>query len=240
MAGSWRVAKPLIVLRDQLNALYPNRNKASDGTIGDAAHQATPSDHNPDANGVVKALDITHDPKNGLDIGQLFEQLRSSRDGRISYIIANKKIMVAPYWESPYPYAGSDPHTNHIHISVRGNFDDESKWKLKEEEVLLANKGDIDKFCRNVLRREPTKEDYVRIGWPYKRMVEDYVEGEELFKKINNWIARTAAAAELERERDKNLYPEIEKLRKEVKDAQVKADPQLASKLDKIKEILRG
>ena len=58
---AWRLARSLETLRAQINALSPNRSKASDGTIGDAAHSARTSDHNPDGGGVVRALDLTHD-----------------------------------------------------------------------------------------------------------------------------------------------------------------------------------
>jgi len=115
---SWRVAYSLLVLRDQIDDLYPGRSKASDGTIGDAAHQAEQSDHNPDANGVVRALDITHDPLHGCDIDKLSDALCMAQDNRVNYIIANRLITGPNYgwiWDS---YDGADPHTNHIHISV--------------------------------------------------------------------------------------------------------------------------
>jgi hypothetical protein len=115
---SWRVANSLLVLRDQIDALYPGRNKESDGTIGDAAHQATASDHNPDAYGVVHALDITHDPSHGLDIELLADSLCASQDERISYIIANEQITGPAYDWKWANYDGSDPHTNHLHLSV--------------------------------------------------------------------------------------------------------------------------
>lgn len=56
----WRVAKSLLILRDQINQYAPHRNKDSDGTIGDEHHAHTNSDHNPqviDGNiGVVTAV----------------------------------------------------------------------------------------------------------------------------------------------------------------------------------------
>jgi len=124
----WRVARSLLTLRDQVNAAHPRRDKASDGTIGDAAHAATVSDHNPDAYGVVRALDLDHDPDGAtyadkLDAHALADALVASRDSRISYVISRGRIArsypkgtVAPFaWA---PYTGTDPHTSHVHVSV--------------------------------------------------------------------------------------------------------------------------
>lgn len=127
---AWRLAESLITLRNQVNIAWPNRNKASDGTIGDAAHQNTVSDHNPNRAGVVCALDLTHDPANGLDIGKLGEALAASRDNRIKYLIADRRILIPSagwYWQA---YYGSNPHTSHIHISVGGNYDDKRNWSI--------------------------------------------------------------------------------------------------------------
>lgn len=130
---SWRLAKSLATLRDQINAKYPNRSKSDDGTIGDARHQASVSDHNPDSGGVVRAMDITHDPAHGMDTYALAETLRLNRDPRIKYVISNGRIWssgVAPYsWRA---YGGSNRHDRHVHISVVADkrADDTSPWKL--------------------------------------------------------------------------------------------------------------
>ena len=132
----WRVAKALLKLRGQIDAQYPKRSKKSDGSIGDAAHASRNSDHNPwiqDAgNGVVSAIDITHDPKCGLDTWKLAEELRVERDPRIKYVISNKRIWSAttqPYsWRK---YTGSNPHSEHMHVSVKStksHYDDDSEW----------------------------------------------------------------------------------------------------------------
>lgn len=86
---AWRLAKSLERLRAQVNDIYPSRSKLSDGTIGDAAHSKRKSDHNPDKDGVVKAIDLTHDPLNGLDCGKLMQALVEGKDRRISYMIFN-------------------------------------------------------------------------------------------------------------------------------------------------------
>ena len=126
---TWRLDKSLEKLRTQVNITYPNRSKLSDGTIGDTAHASTVSDHNPDANGVVRAMDITHDPVHGLDIQNLADGLRDSRDSRIKYIIANSRIFIPPNW-SWQAYSGSNPHSKHMHISIKGNYDDTKNWSI--------------------------------------------------------------------------------------------------------------
>jgi hypothetical protein len=129
-----RIARSLDVLRAQVNARYPNRSKLGDGWIGDAAHQPTQSDHNPNSAGVVTALDITHDPGRGVDTWALAEILRSRKDPRIKYVISNGRIfssVVSPWqWR---PYNGANKHAHHLHISVMGDaalYDLASEWTL--------------------------------------------------------------------------------------------------------------
>lgn len=128
---AWDVADSLIALKDQLNAAFPNRSKVSDGFIGDAAHQSRDSDHNPwwEYRGryYVTAFDVTHDPAAGADGHKLSSALVTAKDPRIKYLIWNGMI-----WDSrwvvrgsvnnkpwtPLWYLGSDPHTNHVHVSV--------------------------------------------------------------------------------------------------------------------------
>src|SRR6266508_1112076 len=116
---SFRLARSLETLRQQIDQLAPNRDKDSDGWIGDASHQAHKSEHNPDANGVVRALDITNDPAHGVDSQALAEQLRQSKDPRILYLISNRRIASSEVdaWTWRH-YGGQNPHDHHMHISV--------------------------------------------------------------------------------------------------------------------------
>jgi hypothetical protein len=80
----------IAVLR-QATALVPKRKKASDGLLPSAAHiKANPnSDHN-----TGLAVDLTHDPKAGIDCAVIFEKLMSAfptlssirRFGRVSWL----------------------------------------------------------------------------------------------------------------------------------------------------------
>jgi hypothetical protein len=141
---TWRVANSLIHLREQINAKWPHRSKASDGTIGNAEHQTRDSDHNPwvrdGKQGVVTALDITNDPINGVVSEEIAEAIRLSHDPRVKYIISNKKI-AASYnvhgekaWEWR-PYFGANPHNHHCHISVvseKLKYDSVVDWKFQK------------------------------------------------------------------------------------------------------------
>lgn len=156
---SWYVAQSLEVLRKQFNETYPNRSKASDGGIGDAAHASRDSDHNPwlriASRGVVTARDFTHDPAHGMDIDRLTDELQASRDPRIKYIIANGWIMDTRPGYNPWnwvKYHGSNPHNKHFHISVKPeNCNDDSPW-------------DLASFRKNVTPDPVASEDLIVMG----------------------------------------------------------------------------
>lgn len=136
MAKEWRVAKGLLKLREQINAQYPDRKKDSDGTIGNAEHSARESDHNPDGNGVVHALDTTHDPAHDFDSYAFSDMLIRQRDPRIKYVISNRRIASGPAGPQPWvwrKYTGKNPHDHHNHVSIRYDAryaDDETPWVL--------------------------------------------------------------------------------------------------------------
>src|SRR5688572_4669221 len=125
---AWRLARSLSVYIDQINQVAPQRSRASDGTLGDPAHQDRTSDHNPKLIAglgrvpVVTAADITHDPARNCDMGQIAESLRMSRDYRIKYVIFNRRIF-SSYAAAGFPpwawrrYTGANPHTVHGHMS---------------------------------------------------------------------------------------------------------------------------
>lgn len=115
MARYYRAAS-LTTLVEQVNRLWPNRDKTSDGWIGDPSHQARKSDHNPDYdwpwNGVVRAQDID---KDGIDVAALLRAVTT--DPRVAYVIWNGQIWTpARGW---YKYTGPNPHKTHIHVSIK-------------------------------------------------------------------------------------------------------------------------
>lgn len=123
---AWRLAESLRILRDQINAAYPDRRKSDDGTIGDEHHAAAASDHNPNPAGVVRAMDITHDPAHGVDTYALADYMRAHPDPRARYIISNRRIAGSPAYVkenggTPWTWARytlKNAHDHHVHISV--------------------------------------------------------------------------------------------------------------------------
>lgn len=98
--------------------------------MGDPAHQGRKSDHN---DGL--AIDLTHDPGSGFDAGRLAEALRrqmsGAPQGRITYIIWNRQIASIKRAWAWRPYTGSNPHTSHVHISIKATARNETRpWKL--------------------------------------------------------------------------------------------------------------
>jgi hypothetical protein len=117
-------------LREQFDDTYPDRDRTSDGWIGDARHSARPSDHNPDyknaIDGIayVRAIDIDRDlsGKKKPDLmPDLANQIRlfakSDSSKRISYIIFNGKIASPRMGWRWRKYSGINPHDHHCHIS---------------------------------------------------------------------------------------------------------------------------
>jgi hypothetical protein len=139
MARPWRNCNASLALVAEVNARWPNRDKASDGTVGDAAHASRSSDHNPfiiiNGTGVVRARDIDVD---GIDAAWLAEWLRgcgAAGDPRLrggGYVIFNRRI-TRPDWGGWRAYTGSNPHTSHVHVSFsldRAGFDSTAAWGL--------------------------------------------------------------------------------------------------------------
>lgn len=161
-----RPAYSLDKLLSQINAMAPGRSTASDGWIGDAAHQATPSDHNPNAAGVVCARDFTHDPAHGADMNEIAEALRRGRDPRIKYVIWNHR-MFSSYPTSGYaawewrPYTGTNPHDHHLHCSVQPTpylYDSSKEWNLGAKEFdEMATEAEIRRIIKEEIEAAVAK-----------------------------------------------------------------------------------
>jgi len=110
-------------LRLQVDDTYPDRDRTSDGWIGDTRHSARPSDHNPDATGIVRAIDVDRDlsgkakPDLMPDLADQIRLCAKRGDKRISYVIFNGRIASSKKAWAWRPYDGINKHNHHCHIS---------------------------------------------------------------------------------------------------------------------------
>jgi hypothetical protein len=130
-----KLSRAAVQLREQLDDAYSNRDKTSDGWIGDTRHGARKSDHNPDEQGWVRAIDIDRDlsGKTKPDLmPDLVDQIRTAckarSEKRIAYIIFDGQICSPILRWKWRKYTGANKHNHHVHFSftkeadLRGEF----------------------------------------------------------------------------------------------------------------------
>lgn len=174
---AWTLARSLDQLRGEVNRQWPERSKASDGTKGDDAHAARVSDHNPNAAGVVRAIDITGKgtDKNGEDVpGEwLFQHVIAL--GRMGfkplqnhgYVIHNKRAAYASNGWEVVRYKGTSPHDKHVHISVGRlpvQYDSTASWGISGRLTPAPNYSFVQamlNIVRTAAKKKPIKVDGV-------------------------------------------------------------------------------
>jgi hypothetical protein len=142
-----------------VDAMAPHRSTTHDGILGDQRHAAEHSGHNPNAAGVVCAVDITHDPAHGADAGDIAENIRLDRDDRLGYAIFNGRIFAGPEGPSPFVWRtyhvppGGSRHEDHVHVSLRQDphyYDDDGGWEI----MAGLTKDEVKAAVREVLAEE--------------------------------------------------------------------------------------
>lgn len=151
---AWQVAKGLEAFRDKVNRRWQNRDKKSDGTIGDTAHQSRTSGHNPDDTPgsepswdgdsdtlqEVRAWDMDKDLGEPGTTAQMLVDHLIKLPGLskiIRYIIFNRKMYHSRDNFAPTPYEGDNPHTEHVHFESAWTqeADNNTTFDFKLEEV---------------------------------------------------------------------------------------------------------
>ena len=134
--ATWINTPASISLVDELNEAFDGRDKTSDGTVGDLAHQGSVSDHNPDETGntggkedsdtvnEVHARDADIDVRrNGWSMERVVQiilgRCRTGVEKRLDYIIFNRRIWRRSNGWVQELYYGSNPHDHHAHFSFR-------------------------------------------------------------------------------------------------------------------------
>lgn len=166
MAASWQLIPCLRRLFMDFNAAAPGRDKASDGSIGDTAHQQETSDHNPDETGSVPihdadlvnevhAIDVDDDLRTpGLTMEMCVQHIlgrcRSGAEKRLRYIIYSRRIWDYRSGWVQKAYTGPSPHTEHAHFSASYDTAHEANtasWDLEELNPMAIETADIAKIA---------------------------------------------------------------------------------------------
>lgn len=143
-------------LREQIDDLYLDRDRRSDGWIGDSRHSARKSDHNPDPkSGIVRAIDIdvnlgSH-PEEVFDLVEKIRKCAKRGDKRIAYIIHDGKIMSPILNWRKRKYRGTNPHRSHFHVSFTRLGDTNGSWfDLEGERVNGRIKNDGGELAKDI------------------------------------------------------------------------------------------
>jgi len=128
------LAASLTLARQAIDKRWPDRDRESDGWIGNDAHAMRRSDHNPNDRNRVDALDI--DMYGGTTpLHRASIVAAAMLHPSINYVIFNRRIYDADDHFQPRVYNGINPHDKHCHYSIRQTVAAEmnlTRWTLLE------------------------------------------------------------------------------------------------------------
>ncbi len=124
----------IIAFENEMNTAFPNRDRSSDGEVGDARHAESVSNHNRDESGntgrwhdadkidEVHARDTDRDLRTPgwrmeMVLAILLDRVRRGVEKRITEIIFDGYIYTKARGWTKRKYSGSNPHDKHIHLS---------------------------------------------------------------------------------------------------------------------------
>jgi hypothetical protein len=155
--ADWVLIPCLKALFAEFDRIAPSRDRASDGSVGDLAHQNEVSDHNPDETGRVPIHDADHiNEVHAIDVDNnlresdltmekvvqfLLARCRSGAEKRLRYMIYNRRIWSASSGWVQKTYTGPSPHTEHAHFSASYDSNLEAStasWHLEDVPVALT------------------------------------------------------------------------------------------------------
>lgn len=176
------LAKNLVTLRSEVNIRWPDRDKRSDGWIGDQAHQGTVSDHNADERDLVHAIDVD---KDGIDPNLLVRQ--AIKHPTVQYVIFNRTIWSRTRGFEPREYTGTNPHTGHVHISGRYGARYENSttgWGIKPKPKPAP-----------ISTPQPTGIPRVALGTRMLRLKDPMMRGTDV-RFVQRWIGARRAGSD--------------------------------------------
>ena len=156
--SSWRPAPAIVALQETLDEARPGRRDGRpDGVIGDADHSARKSDHNPDRDRLVCAVDVRTGPL--LDDGELYDAIKAAGNlNPVKYAINNGRIWSPGRGE--HRYRGENAHADHCHVSVtQAGKNRTAPWHLPgitDGDAMPLSPAD-QATVRKIVREEVTK-----------------------------------------------------------------------------------
>jgi hypothetical protein len=171
---AWVLTEGLANVRSEFNRVFPDRDRKSDGSVGDLAHQGGRSGHNPDRTGnaeykdgdaldEVRAIDVDKDLRTpGVSMEDVVQHLvtraRAGHYVPFHYIIYRRRIWSKSDGWVTHAYTGANAHDEHAHFSG-GRTQTADNWAgslglasllpKKEEDVAFTD-DDGDKLVSKV------------------------------------------------------------------------------------------
>jgi hypothetical protein len=163
-----RCAPALIKLAFELNVLFRDRDRLSDGCCASPSHtlQNPLSRHEPAATGIAKgyarARDIDEDLAPGVNLVWLWESWRRRPDARLRLLIY-EGVYCHPNSatdRSVYRYDGPNAHESHLHAEiVDAAVLDTSSWQLAERWADAVARLDATVHAPDSEREDPAVAD---------------------------------------------------------------------------------
>lgn len=160
----------------EADRLFPGRSRKSDGILPSNAHTlANPTSNHERGN----AVDLTHDPGHGLDCLVESERLRlraiAGLEQRPTELIHDRRIATRARGWTWRSYAGRNPHTSHLHISLDpAHRTDTSPWlstdpgpneldiDMTEQELAAVVRREVDQALALAIRGDKTHPYHLR------------------------------------------------------------------------------
>lgn len=111
---AWHLAPSLVRNREWNRKKWPGQLNSMDGSIGDAAHASTVSDHNPNSRNSVNAID---EDERGIHMPTWI--VAGIVHPSTNYLIYEKHIYSLRYLFKRRAYTGRQPHDKHGHLSIQ-------------------------------------------------------------------------------------------------------------------------
>lgn len=207
---AWVLTRGLTTWRNEINTVFPGRDKTTDGSVGNLAHQAGISGHNPDRTGrpeyadgdtrdEVRAIDVDKDlvPGSGVDwmarvVQFVVEKARRGEYVPFRYVIYKPAGGRSTIWHRSYgwaarAYTGANAHSEHAHFS--GDYSEKADEWTGSLGLAAIRAGSSGEGIDELLIKQGDSGEAVRF-WQY---LLNRLEGAEL--KIDGDYGPVVAAA---------------------------------------------